>query len=241
MEFCSVNKLLEKSFKSNWNHNALSNFNGLTLKYSELAKKIAELHVKFAGIGIEKGDKIAICGRNQVNWAVSFLAAMTYGAVPVPLLHEFKPENIHYLVDHSDAVLLFVDEAILDNLSESEMPQLKSIVQLGNLDAFCDKTAFDERYPQGFYAGNVSYHEDSPEELALINYTSGTSGFSKGVMLPYRSVYTNIVFAHETAEPQLDCNSSVVSMLPSAHMYGLMFEFLFQMSIWRSLIFFTEH
>lgn len=240
MEFCSVNKLLEKSFKSNWNHKALSNFNGLTLKYSELAKKIAELHVKFAGIGIEKGDKIAICGRNQVNWAVSFLAAMTYGAVPVPLLHEFKPENIHYLVDHSDAVLLFVDEAILDNLSESEMPQLKSIVQLGNLDAFCDKTAFDERYPQGFYAGNVSYHVDSPEELALINYTSGTSGFSKGVMLPYRSVYTNIVFAHETAEPQLDCNSSVVSMLPSAHMYGLMFEFLFQMSIGSHVHFLTK-
>ena len=243
MEFKSVNKLLEESFKKNWERPALSNYRGVTLTYETVAKRIKHLHITFEKCGLQKGDKVAICSRNQANWGVCFLATITYGAVAVPILHEFKPGNIHYLVNHSDAKVFFVDEVLWESLSEAEMPGLYVIVQMNTLKYLYSRgvelqdvrdnlpETFASLYPNGFTPDDVSYYEDSPEELALINYTSGTSGFSKGVMIPYRALYSNMQFAIEDAEPQLCAGMNVVSMLPSAHMYGMMFEFLFEMTI----------
>ena len=252
MEFNSVNKLIEKSIKEHWDKDALSNYQGITLKYKDVAQRIKFLHIAFEKCGLKKGEKVALCSRNQANWGVCFLATMTYGAVPVPLLHEFKAESIHYLVNHSEAKVLFVDEVIWEGLSEQEMPELEVIVQMNTLKFIYAKSPefqavrdnitdiFNAMYPGGFTRDDVSYYEDSADELALINYTSGTSGFSKGVMIPYRALYSNIEFAIRDAEPQLDSNSKVVAMLPSAHMYGMMFEFLFEMTIGMHVHFLTR-
>ena len=230
MEFHSVNKALEKSLKENWEREALSNYQGVTLKYSDVAERIELLHIAFEKCGLKKGDKVALCSRNQAHWGVCFLAALTYGAVPVPLLHEFKPENIHYLVNHSEAKVFFVDEIIWQGLSEAEMPGLEVIVQMNTLNYIYAKNqdlvtvrknltrTFNQMYPEGLKPEHLNYYEDQPEELAVINYTSGTSGFSKGVMLPYRSLWCNICFAGQVAEPQMTCESQMVAMLPSAHM-----------------------
>lgn len=252
MEFQSVNKLLEKSFRENWDRPALSNYKGQDLAYRDVARRIAKLHIAFEQCGLEKGDKVAICSRNQANWGVSFLATLTYGAVPVPILHEFKPGNIHYLVNHSEAKVLFVDDVIWENLSEAEMPGLYVVVQINNFNFLYSKTeemsqvrqhlneSFGHRYPNNFGPEDLDYYEDKSDELAVINYTSGTSGFSKGVMVPYRALWSNIEFAHVQAMPQLDNNTEVVSMLPSAHMYGMMFEFLFEMTIGAHVHFLTR-
>ena len=252
MEFQSVNKLLEKSFKENWERNALSNYHGTTLKYREVAERVRYLHIAFEQCGLNKGDKVALCSRNQANWGVCFLAAMTYGAVPVPILHEFKPENIHHLVNHSEARVFFVGDEIWEGLSEVEMPGLDVIVQMNNLKFLYAKNSndvevrknltktFEMQYPDGFKPEHISYNEDKAEDLALINYTSGTSGFSKGVMIPYRAIFSNIYFARNIAEPQMTCESEIVAMLPSAHMYGLMFEFLFEMTIGAHVHFLTR-
>lgn len=251
MEHESVNKIFERSFRENWEREALSNYQGATLCYKDVAKLIEEMHISFELCGLQKGDKVAICARNQANWGVSFLAAVTYGAVPVPILHEFKAENIQHLVNHSEAKVFFVDEVIWEGLTEAEMPGLEVIVQINNLEFIFARNAelaevrkniqniFKERHPNGFGPDDLNYYEDSAEELALINYTSGTSGFSKGVMIPYRALWTNIRFAR-WAEPQMTCESEVVAMLPSAHMYGMMFEFLFEMSIGAHVHFLTR-
>lgn len=252
MEFKSVNKLFEASFKENWERSALSNYHGTTLKYRELAERIEYLHIAFRLCGLKKGDKVALCSRNQANWGVCFLAAMTYGAVPVPILHEFKAENIHHLVNHSEARAFFVGEEIWEGLSEVEMPGLEVIVQMNTLNPIYVKASedfdvkkrvfkeYEKLHPEGFKPEQISYHEDQEDELALINYTSGTSGFSKGVMIPYRAIFSNIYFARNVAEPQMTCESEIVAMLPSAHMYGLMFEFLFEMSIGAHVHFLTR-
>lgn len=251
MEFSSVNKLFEKSIRENWDRPALSNYQGVTLFYRDVARRIAKLHIAFEQCGLNKWDKVAICSRNQSNWGVSFLAAMTYGAVPVPILHEFKAGNIHYLVNHSEARVLFVDDVIWEGLNAEEMPELAVVVQINTFHFLYAKTdalnkirehlneSFGRRYPNNFVPEDLNYYEDSADELALINYTSGTSGFSKGVMVPYRALYSNIVFAKE-AEPHMNNNSDVVSMLPSAHMYGMMFEFLFEMTIGAHVHFLTR-
>lgn len=242
MNFTSVNKIFEASFKKHWDRPAISNYQGATLHYRDLARRIAKLHIMFEESGLEKGDKIAICSRNQANWAVAFLGAMTYGAVPVPLMHEFKSANIHHLVNHSEAKVLFVDEVIWEGLSESEMPNLLAIIQVNSFkllytaDEKIQETKdhlnelYGRKYPEAFTADSVNYYEDSADELAIINYTSGTSGFSKGVMIPYRAIWSNIDFGKK-ALPTLDHTSKVVSMLPCAHMYGLMFEVLYELSI----------
>ena len=242
MEFTSVNKLFQEAFKKNWDRPAISNYQGVTLHYRDVARRIEKLHIMFEECGLSVGDKVAICSRNQANWAVSFLAAMTYGAVPVPLLHEFKSANIHHLVNHSEAKILFVDDVIWEGLSESEMPDLQAIIQVNTfklLYASDDKITearehlnelFGRKYPNVFNADALNYYEDSAEELAVINYTSGTSGFSKGVMIPYRAIASNLEFG-KIVLPGLDNTKSVVSMLPSAHMYGLMFELLYELSV----------
>ena len=252
MEFKSVNKLLESSIRNNWDRDALSNYEGITLKYKDIAQKIAHLHIAFEKCGLVKGDKVALCSRNQANWGVCFLASLSYGAVPVPILHEFKPENIHYLVNHSDARVLFVDEVMWEGLSETEMPGLEAVVQMTDFQFLYYKGqdagevresivgAFAQKHPEGIRPDDLDFYEDSADELALINYTSGTSGFSKGVMIPYRALYINIWFAANVAEPQMNCESEVVAMLPSAHMYGMMFEFLFEMTIGAHVHFLTR-
>ncbi|MBP5558300.1 MAG: AMP-binding protein [Bacteroidales bacterium] len=252
MAFQSVNKILQKSFQDNWERAALSNYQGVTLKYSDVAKRIELLHICFRECGLQKGDKVALCSKNQANWGVCFLAALTYGAVPVPLLHEFKPENIHYLVNHSESKVFFVDEANWESLSEAEMPGVLVFVRMSTLHYILarDQKLVEARehlgeefrriHPDGLLPEDLDYYEDSAEELALINYTSGTSGFSKGVMLPYRSLLCNIRLAGETAEPQMNNESNMVALLPSAHMYGMMFEFLFEMTIGAHVHFLTR-
>ena len=241
MNFTSVNKIFEKSFKENWDRPAISNYQGVTLHYRDLVRRIAKLHIMFEECGLEKGDKVAICSRNQANWVVSFLAALTYGAVPVPLMHEFKPSNINHLVNHSEAKILFVDEVIWEGLSEIDMSDLQAVIQVNTfklLYAANERITesrerlnelFGKHYPMEFTPDSLNYYEDSADELAIINYTSGTSGFSKGVMIPYRAICSNIEFA-VTVLPILNNTSRIVSMLPCAHMYGLMFEVLYELT-----------
>ena len=242
MNFTSVNKLFEASFKANWDKPAISNYQGETYHYRDIARKIEKLHIMFEECGLEKGDKIALCSRNQANWAISFLATMTYGAVPVPLMHEFKPSNVHHLVNHSESKVLFVDGVIWENLSETEMPDIQAIIQVDNFDLFYSANEgitnarnrlnelFGKKYPKMFTSDSINYYEDKADELAIINYTSGTSGFSKGVMIPYRAVASNLEFGRKVL-PQINNTSRVVSMLPCAHMYGLMFEVLYELSM----------
>ena len=242
MEFTSVNKLFEESFKKNWDRPAISNYQGVTLHYRDVARRIEKMHIMFEECGLQKGDKVAICSRNQANWAVAFLSALTYGAVPVPLLHEFKPGNIHHLVNHSEAKILFVDDVVWEGLSESEMPLLHAVIQVNTFKLLYSaderitsarehlNELFGRKYPEAFVPEAISYYEDSADELAIINYTSGTSGFSKGVMIPYRAIWSNIVFARGV-RPLLDNTKNIVSMLPCAHMYGLMFEVLYELSV----------
>lgn len=241
MNFKSVNKIYQEAFKKNWDRPAISNYQGVTLHYRDVAERIEKMHIMFSECGLQKGDKVAICSRNQANWAVSFFSAMTYGAVPVPLLHEFKSSNIHHLVNHSEAKILFVDDVIWEGLTESEMPGLHAIIQVNNFRLLYASDSrivearehlnelFGKKYPEAFMPENLDYYEDSADELAVINYTSGTSGFSKGVMIPYRAIFSNLQFAQEVI-PGLDNTKSVVSMLPSAHMYGLMFEVMYELS-----------
>ncbi|MCQ2163451.1 MAG: AMP-binding protein [Bacteroidales bacterium] len=241
-DFQSVNKLLQKSFQENWDLPALSNYQGVTLSYGEVALRMAKLHIAFERCGLAVGDKVALCSRNQANWGVCFLATLTYGAVPVPILHEFKSGNIHYLVNHSEAKVLFVDDVIWEGLDVTEMPSIEVVVQINTLKIIYSRTEemayvrshlnefFGKKFPDTFGPEHLDFHEDTAEELAVINYTSGTSGFSKGVMIPYRALWSNMYFARYKALPNLQRGTKVVSMLPLAHMYGMMFEFLYEMS-----------
>ena len=247
----SVNKLLEKSFRNNWRRPALSNYKGETLLYSDLARSIAKMHLAYQHYGILPGDKVVIISRNQAHWAVCFLAAMTYGAVPVPLLHEFKPGNVHYLVNHSDAKILIVERAIWDGLNAEDMPGLTAVIQIEDYEVLHLKEGateaaraqlermYKKAYPRGLRPEDLDYHKDEPDELAILSYTSGTSGFSKGVMIPYRAVWSNVYFMH-TNLPMIDNTSNVVVILPSAHMYGMMFEFFFEMVMGCHIHFLTK-
>ena len=247
----SVNKLLEKSFRNNWRRPALSNYKGETLLYSDLARSIAKMHLAYQHYGVRPGDKVVIISRNQAHWAVCFLAAMTYGAVPVPLLHEFKPGNVHYLVNHSDAKILFVERVIWDGLNAEDMPGLTAVIQIEDYEVLHLKEGTTEAaraqlekmykraYPRGIRPEDLDYHKDAPDELAILSYTSGTSGFSKGVMIPYRAVWSNVYFMH-TNLPMIDNTSNVVVILPSAHMYGMMFEFFFEMVMGCHIHFLTK-
>ncbi len=247
----SLNLLLEKSFRENWDCPALSDYKGITLNYRDVARRIEKLHIVFEICGVKKGDKISICSKNQANWGVIFLSALTYGAVPVPILHEFKPGNIHHIVNHSDSRILFAGDVIWEQPNETEMPGLEAVIQITDFSILYAKDPvvretrehlnelFGRKYPKNFRPEHISYHKDSPEELSMINYTSGTTGFSKGVMLPYRALVSNVEFAMGV-HPQLNNTSNVVAMLPTAHMYGMMFEFLFEMTVGAHVHFLTR-
>jgi long-chain acyl-CoA synthetase len=244
------NAFIEDSIRKNWDLNALTDYNGATLQYKDVARKIEKLHIIFEESDIRKGDKIALCGRNSSHWGVAFLATLTYGAVAVPILHEFKADNVHNIVNHSEARLLFTGDTVWENLNESAMPLLEGVISLQDFSTLISRSRkltnarerlnelFGKKYPRNFRAAHVAYHRDQPDELAVINYTSGTTSFSKGVMLPYRSLWSNIRFAFEVLP--LESGSRIVSMLPLAHMYGLAFEFLYEFAIGCQIFFLTR-
>ncbi len=237
-----LNQLLQDSFSTNWDRPALSDYRGVTMYYRDLARKISKLHIVFREMGIKKGDKIGICSRNQAHWAVAYLATMTYGAVLVPILHEFKPANIEFIVTHSECKVLFAGSAVLEGIAVHHMPDIQTVICLDDFTIVFtknDKAAyaidhvnelFGKEYPKSFNQSCLNYYAPKNEdEMAMINYTSGTSGFSKGVMIPYRALMSNVLFA-EKIVPQVNNTSDVVSILPAAHMYGMMFEFLYEMT-----------
>lgn len=242
---------IERSITENWDRNALTDYKGATLQYKDVARKIAKFHIVLERAGIQPGDKIAVCGRNSAHWAVAFLATLTYGAVTVPILHEFKADQVHHIVNHSDARLLFVGDQVWENLNEAQMPALLGVVLLPDftpvvcrderlMDAFEHRNVlFGCRYPKNFRPQHVRYRrEQSPEELAVINYTSGTTGYSKGVMLPYRSLWSNVAYCHEML--RVNPGDHMVSMLPMGHVFGMTYDFLYGISAGAHLYFLTR-
>ncbi|MDR0566688.1 MAG: AMP-binding protein [Prevotellaceae bacterium] len=234
-------KLIENALKAHWDLPALSDYKGATYHYKDIARRIAKLHILFGECGLKRGDKVSICGRNSAAWGTVFLAVITYGAVAVPILHEFKADNVHNIVNHSDSRILFVGDVVWEYLNEQLMPALEAIILITDFSVLQSKKQsiagvrerlnehFGKKYPKNFRPEHVSYFTESPDDLALINYTSGTTGFSKGVMLPYRSLHSNLEFAYAALD-ELKAGDSVVAMLPTAHMYGMSFEFLFEIS-----------
>ncbi len=234
-------QLIEQSIKDNWDLDALTDYKGATLQYHDVARKIEKLHILFENCGVEKGDKVALCGRNSSQWAVAFLATLTYGAVAVPILHEFMPEQIHNIVNHSDAKLLFVGDHVATQIDPMQMPHLEGIVNNPDYSLMLSRTdkltyarehlneLYGKKYPKNFRKEHVQYqYEANGEQLALINYTSGTTGFSKGVMIPYRALWSNYDFAMSVLGTILHRGDRVISILPMAHMYGMAFEFIFE-------------
>ena len=237
----SFNALIEKSIIDHWDLDALTDYKGKTLQYHDVARKIEKLHILFENSGVKKGDKIALCGRNSSNWAVAFLATLTYGAVAVPILHEFMPEQIHNIVNHSDAKLLFTGDVVSTIIDATKMPALEGIIYIPDYSLLVSRTdkltyarehlneMFGKKFPKYFRAEHVNYYkEQNPDELALINYTSGTTGFSKGVMLPYRALWSNADFARHVLGRDIHPGDNVISILPMAHMYGMSFEFIYE-------------
>ena len=235
----SFNACIEESIEKHWNFDALTDYKGVTLQYQDVARKIEKLHILFEESGIQRGDKIALCGRNMSNWAVAFLDTLTYGAVAVPILHEFTADQIHNIVNHSEAKLLFVGDVVSTQIEPDKMPDLHGIINIPDYSLMVSRTdkltyarenlnlLFGQKFPKFFRKEMVNYYkEQNPDELALINYTSGTTGFSKGVMIPYRAMWSNLLFACEVLDNHLRPGDNTISILPMAHMYGMAFEFI---------------
>ena len=241
---------IEQSIIKNWDKDALTDYKGITLQYKDVARKIAKFHIVLESAGIQPGDKIAVCGRNSAHWAVTFLATITYGAVIVPILHEFKADNIHNIVNHSEAKLLFVGDQAWENLNEDAMPLLEGIASLTDFSALVSRNekltyAFEhrnaiygQRYPKNFRPEHICYRKDRPEELAIINYTSGTTGYSEGVMLPYRSIWSNVAYCFEMLP--VKPGDHIVSMLPMGHVFGMVYDFLYGFSAGAHIYFLTR-
>ena len=249
----SFNALIEKSIIDHWDRDALTDFKGATLQYHDVARKIEKLHIMFENSGVVKGDKIALCGRNCANWAAAYLAVLTYGAVAVPILHEFMPDQVHNIVNHSDAKLLFVGDVVATTIDATKMPGLEGIINIPDYSLLVSRTdkltyarehlneMFGRKYPKYFRKEHVHYyHEESPDQLALINYTSGTTGFSKGVMIPYRALWSNFDFAREVMGKHLEKNPNIISILPLAHMYGMAFEFTYEILTGKHVFFLSR-
>lgn len=241
MQIPGFNAIIEQSIVNYWNLNALTDYKGSTLQYHDVARKIEKLHILFESSGVVKGDKIALCGRNSSQWAVAFLATLTYGAIAVPILHEFTPEQVYHIVNHSDAKLLFVGDVIAHEIDSTKMPALEGIIFNPDYSLVVSRSdkltyarehlneMFGKKYPKFFRKEHVHYYrEESPDELAMINYTSGTTGFSKGVMIPYRALWSNYDFAVSVIGDAVKTGSKVISILPMAHMYAMSFEFIFE-------------
>ena len=242
--------LIEKSIKKNWDANSLTDYKGVTYQYKDVARKIEKLHIILEESGVKPGDKIAICGRNMSHWGVTFLATVTYGAVIVPILHEFKPDQVHNIVNHSEAKLLFVGDVVWEGLDESAMPNLEGVILVNDFSLLVSRTEkltyarehlnelFGKKFPKNFRKEHINYYKDSPDELLVLNYTSGTTSFSKGVMIPARALWSNMMFAFSALN--MKSGDRLVSMLPMAHMYGLAFEFLYQFCAGVQVFFLTR-
>jgi len=238
----SFNAIIEKSIIDNWDLDALTDYKGATLQYHDVARKIEKLHIMFENSGLKRGDKVALCGRNSANWAVAFLATLTYGAIAVPILHEFTADQIHNIVNHSEARILFVGDIVATVINPAKMPDLEGIINIPDYSLMISRTdkltyarehlneMFGKKYPKYFRKEHVNYyHEDNPNQMAMINYTSGTTGFSKGVMVPYRAIWSNYDFAMQVlGKDIIKRGDRVISILPMAHMYGMAFEFIFE-------------
>ena len=245
----SFNSYIERSVIENWDLDALTDYQGATLQYHDVARKVEKLHILFENCGVQQGDKIAICGRNSAHWAVTFLATLTYGAVAVPILHEFNAEQIHNIVNHSESKLLFVGDVVATQITPDAMPAIEGIVNIPDFSLMVSRSEsltyarehlnemFGHKYPKAFRKEHVQWHKDQAEELALINYTSGTTGFSKGVMLPYRALWGNLDFCLNYLGVHLKKNCDVLSILPMAHMYGMAIEFIFPFCFGSHLFF----
>lgn len=233
--------LIAESLKNNWDLDALTDYQGVTLQYKDVARKIEKLHILFENAGVEKGDKVALCGRNSAHWATAFLATLTYGAVAVPILHEFKAQQVHDIVNHSEAKILFVGDMVWPELDAEQMPHLEGIINIPDYSLLVSRTEkltearerlnefFGRKYPKFFRKEHVNYpHTPNPDALALINYTSGTTSNSKGVMISFRALWSNYQFAIEVLGHKVKRGNPVISMLPLAHMYGMAFEFIFE-------------
>ena len=240
-EIPSYNVLIEKSIIDHWDMDALTDYKGQTLQYHDVARKIEKVHILFENSGVVRGDKIALCGRNSSQWTVAFLATLTYGAIAVPILHEFTPDQIHNIVNHSDAKLLFAGDHVCGTIDPAQMPNLEGIIRNNDYSLLISRTdkltyarehlneLYGKKFPKYFRKEHVSYyHEQSPDEMALINYTSGTTGFSKGVMIPYRALWSNYDFACKAMGDNVKPGASVISILPMAHMYSMAFEFSYE-------------
>ncbi|WP_290449962.1 AMP-binding protein [uncultured Muribaculum sp.] len=231
----TLNGYLQSSVRKNWEELALTDFNGVSFQYRDIARKVAKLHLLYEQAGVKRGDKIALCGKNSSQWAVAFISAITYGAVAVPILHEFKADNIHHLVTHSEAKLFYTDDAIWENLDPDSMNGLEGVIRLHDYSIIMSRNKrltnarehlneiFGKRYPERFTPDDVVYYKEKKDELALINYTSGSMGFSKGVMLTYNNLWSNIQFTIDGLT-FLNPGDGIVCMLPLAHMYGLIVE-----------------
>lgn len=230
--------LYTQSFRENWKLNAFSDFQGPSCTYGEAAQIIRQIHCYFRESGIQKGDKIALLGRNSSNWAISFLAILGFGAVSVPILPDFNSEDIHHILNHSESILLFTSDSLFEKLNRNQIPSVKGVISLTDFStiSFPDQEEKD-RWRKCFtmeFAGqatseNFELDEYLTEDLSIISYTSGTSGFTKGVMIPARSLLSNITYAHE--HMPLVAGDRIVSFLPMAHVFGLLFEFLFPVSL----------
>lgn len=248
----SLNACIEQSIKDNWDRPALTDYLGTTLQYHDVARKIEKLHILFKNSGLKKGDKIALCGRNSSSWGVAYFATLTYGAVAVPVQHEFKPEQIYNIVNHSESKLLFVGDVVSQSIDGEEMPQLEGIIYLPDFSLILSRSEslsharenlnalFGKKYPKSFRAEDVNYYKDEADDLALINYTSGTTGFSKGVMLSYRSLCSNLAWATDAFKSNIKPGSNILCMLPMAHMYGMICEFICQFYFGSHLYFLTR-
>ena len=233
----SLNELIEKSIRDNWELTALSDMGGVNLPFKDVAVYIEKLHILFEAAGLKPGDKVAICGKNSSKWAVALIACLTARMVAVPILHEFKPDMVHHLVNHSDARLLFVDAAIWENLDERLLPNLEGAIYISEFGMPFSRNKeltearnninelFGKKFPYDFMPESVRYDRDAPGELALINYTSGSTGASKGVMLPFRSLWSNVRFCLDHL-PFLKAGDGIVNMLPLAHLYGMTIDML---------------
>ena len=248
----SFNSLIEDTIKNHWDRDALTDYKGATLQFHDVARKIEKLHILFEHSGIKQGDKIALCGRNSAMWAAAFLATLTYGAIAVPIQHEFTPEQIYNIVNHSDARLLFVGDVVATTIDAEQMPALEGIVYIPDFSLVLSRSEdltyarenlnalYGHKYPKFFHQEHVNYFKDKPDDICMINYTSGTTGFSKGVMLSYRVMTSNMQWAFQCIRPHVKDGSNVLSMLPMAHMYGLTCEFLCEFIFGNHLFFLTR-